>query len=234
MKKIFTIALLSITTTLFATTNNVPADFATIQAALNAASTGDTITVDPGTYNENLTWPTTQGIKLLSLGDSSNTIIDGGGTDRVLVFPSNSANDTTTVVRGFKLTNGFTTSWSGGSGAGLKITSSSPLIDQVAIVNNFANGDRVYGAAVGISGGSPVFRNTCVNYNSGNPTGGNYFYGGGVYMNSSANLLAENCEFSYNNMNNTSRAYGCGIYLTGSTITLNSCTLSFNHAISST
>ena len=58
---------------------NVPTDYTTIQAALTAANATDTVLVQPGTYTENIFWPETNGIKLISAGDSSNTIIDGGG-----------------------------------------------------------------------------------------------------------------------------------------------------------
>ena len=60
-------------------TINIPDDYTTIQAGLNAADSTDTVLVQPGTYYENIFWPETNGIKLISAGDSSNTIIDGGG-----------------------------------------------------------------------------------------------------------------------------------------------------------
>ena len=60
-----------------ATIINVPADYSAIQAALNAAQSGDTVLVQPGTYYENVILPDVNGIKLISAGDTSNTIIDG-------------------------------------------------------------------------------------------------------------------------------------------------------------
>ena len=73
MLKRLSLFLIAITTFSFAAfaTINVPNDFTTIQQALNSATTFDTITVSPGIYNENLIWPKTNGIHLISLGDSS-------------------------------------------------------------------------------------------------------------------------------------------------------------------
>ncbi|MFY9610213.1 MAG: right-handed parallel beta-helix repeat-containing protein [Blastocatellia bacterium] len=53
----------------------VPRDFATIQAAVNAASTGDTIKVAAGNYNENVVI-STSGLRLRS---SEGAVIDGAG-----------------------------------------------------------------------------------------------------------------------------------------------------------
>jgi len=63
-----------------ADTLQVPQQYPTIQAAVNAARNGDTIEVDAGTYPENVIVNKTVTIK----GDSSTTtIVDGGGNDMV-------------------------------------------------------------------------------------------------------------------------------------------------------
>jgi hypothetical protein len=85
------VALLAIPT-LSAATINVPADFGTIQAAINAASPGDTIKVAPGIYFEKVVI-NKSGITLLDAkagidprggarieGDPTETIIDGDST----------------------------------------------------------------------------------------------------------------------------------------------------------
>ncbi len=65
-------------------TINVPADYSTIQAALDASIDGDTISVAVGTYNENIT--ISKGIKLI--GEAVGSIIDGGGNDNAITINS--------------------------------------------------------------------------------------------------------------------------------------------------
>ena len=93
-------------------------DYRFIQPALDAAVSGDTVVVDPDTYYENLIWPAVNGIVLMSSGDSSNTIIDGSGSD-VITISSNIIDNTTKII-GFGLTN-----WSNSSHA-ISINQSSP------------------------------------------------------------------------------------------------------------
>ncbi len=78
-----------------ATTIYVPADQATIQAGINAAFSGDTVLVSPGTYIENLTIATS--ILLLSeQGDSVTIVRPADSTQSVLYAVS-----ATVTVQGF-------------------------------------------------------------------------------------------------------------------------------------
>lgn len=91
MMRHFTFALLAVATaqSAFAATLRVPQDHKTIQAAIDASSTGDTITVAPGKYPERIRLK--QRIILRSDGDDAKgtdglkraeaTIIDGGGKE---------------------------------------------------------------------------------------------------------------------------------------------------------
>lgn len=63
---------------------NVPADYPTIQAGINAAVNGDTVLVAPGTYSENVQMA--EGVSLIGSG-MENTIIDGGGAGDVVEAP---------------------------------------------------------------------------------------------------------------------------------------------------
>lgn len=100
-----TLALLMVSP-VFAVIHNVPADFGTIQAGLNAAASTDTVLVQPGTYVENINWPQVAGINLIAAGDTSNTIIDGDGTGRVITIMGGGFVDSTSVIEGFTIQNG--------------------------------------------------------------------------------------------------------------------------------
>jgi len=87
----------------FSATIAVPAQQPTIQAAIDAASNGDTITVAQGTYQENLDF-NGKAITLVSTNGAASTIIDGGSTNYVIYF--HTGETTATVVSGFTLVNG--------------------------------------------------------------------------------------------------------------------------------
>ena len=115
---------------------NIPTDYSTIQAGLTAAGTNDTVLVQPGTYTENIIWPETNGIKLISAGDSSNTIIDGGGISSVIYMnPQSATIDTTTLIQGFKITNGGNVS----EGGGILCIGASPQFKSLMILGNQAD-----------------------------------------------------------------------------------------------
>ena len=68
---------------LAATVLQVPQEYATIQAAINAAADGDSVRVSPGTYVEVLDF-LGKNIIVESTSGAPVTIIDGGGTDTVV------------------------------------------------------------------------------------------------------------------------------------------------------
>src|SRR5579859_344688 len=153
------------------TTINVPADQPTIQAAINAASNGDTVLVAPGTYVENLNF-NGKAITVTSSGGAALTVVDGNSAGTVVTFENNEGANS--VLNGFTLQNGLGTNsfpaW--GWGGGIFIYYASPTIS-----NNVIRGNRaVGGVGIEIQGGSAVIRDNTI---TGNTWGGSSCCGDG-------------------------------------------------------
>jgi parallel beta-helix repeat protein len=110
-----------------------------IQDCLNMCCTGDTVLVGPGTYYENIVWPDTQGIKLVSETGPASTVIDGDSAGRVIAIAR--PVDTTTQISGFTIQNGYTTN----PGGGIMVFNTSPLIaDNIITLNTAYSGGGIY------------------------------------------------------------------------------------------
>ena len=165
---LFTLALSAHSQTVI----NVPSDYSTIQIALNNAIEGDTVLVQPGTYYENIIWPATNNIKLISIGDSSNTIIDGSNLSSVISFISDNIINTTTIIKGFKVTNGGNVS----QGAGIAISKSGPTISNCWITRNISQQDGGGMFFSYCTESKPILKNTIINDNEA------LSRGGGIYI----------------------------------------------------
>lgn len=116
-----------------------PGGYPTIQQGLNATSTDDTVLVAAGTYYEHLIWPNTHGIDLISESGPNTTIIDGGGTGRVIVMETSIDIDSTTMINGFTIRNGYT-GYTGFHGGGILCSwDCSPRITNNIITDNRAH-----------------------------------------------------------------------------------------------
>jgi parallel beta-helix repeat protein len=118
-----------------------------IQAAINAAVSGETVNVGPGTYHEDITLKS--GVNVVGSGPSS-TILQGSGTNHVVT-----ANGVTGVrLAGFTITGAGTNC--GPYLDGLNLQSSTILVE-----NNLFTSNAI---AISISGGSPIIRNNIIQY----------------------------------------------------------------------
>jgi parallel beta-helix repeat protein len=198
---------------------NVPGSFATIQAAINASTNGDTVLVAPGTYFENINF---EG-KLITVQSSSGpatTIIDGGGVAPVANFSSGET--ATAVLQGFTLQHGSAPFAYGYEGAGVHINSASPTIQGNVITANVTCGD---GAGISVAFASPTIRDNTITGNS-KQTGCSGQNGGGIYVRGAASA-----QIIRNTITNNSTDFGGGISLFASgTPTLFDNTISNNSA----
>ncbi|MFH1998166.1 MAG: right-handed parallel beta-helix repeat-containing protein, partial [Planctomycetota bacterium] len=126
----------------------VPGDYAGIQEAIDASFPGDVITVQPGTYYENLDFKG-QPITLRSSAGPEQTVIHGGvgvsGNRPVVTFSFLEQSDT--VLDGFTITNGTGYSVVGSNqscGGGICCRSTRPLL-----MNNVVEGNSAtYGGGI--------------------------------------------------------------------------------------
>ena len=134
---------------LFSAEINVPADYSTIQAAIDAAGDGDIITVMPGRYYEKIDM-SGKDITLQSTDPSDPaiveaTIIDGNDSGSVIVCAS--GEDSNTVINCFTITNGSGTVIENNScGGGMYNNSSSPTLTNCTFSVDAANSRLVINA----------------------------------------------------------------------------------------
>jgi len=140
---------------------NVPVDYSSIQQAIDAASTGDTVLVAPGTYLENIDF-TGKTICVKSAMGPEVTVIDGGSPlipDFGSVVSFKNGEGTGSVLLGFTVTNGSGTRYVGGTdqGGGIYCHLSSPTISNNIIQTNKA----FYGGGIYCTG-APVIKNNII------------------------------------------------------------------------
>jgi len=134
------------------------ADFTSIQAAINAASPGDTIFVYNGTYYEH---PYVSKDDLTIVGENkNNTIIDGNGFGAVLrVYADN------VIIRGFRVQNGGW-GWFYSEGSGIYLGFSHVLTRFCNISDNIVSNCR-YGISLWRSRYNTIKGNTISDANQG-------------------------------------------------------------------
>lgn len=187
--------------------------FDEIQEALNVAISGSRILVRPGTYWENITFPSGKSLDLQSDADGNsatedfdpeNTIIDGSKQGSVITFymiPKSIQQ----VLNGFTVTNGAK------AGAGMNIQGASPEIGWNWIINNDTGSLSNYsGGGVLISGLAPIgppadvwLRNNLIR---GNKASGS---GGGVYCIADCDVLFHNNIIAKNHASSVAGGVYC-------------------------
>jgi len=116
---------------------NVPDEYDTIQAGIDAADTGDTVLVAPGTYmgegNKNLLCNSGEAIVLISEGGPEVTAIDCENDGTGIAFENGEGEDT--IFAGFTIENGFDE-----TGGGIFCYETAPTIENCIITGNDPHG----------------------------------------------------------------------------------------------
>ncbi|HEY3296567.1 MAG TPA: T9SS type A sorting domain-containing protein [bacterium] len=190
-----------------AATHHVPADFATIQAAIDASALHDTVLVAAGTYYENISF---RGHSIVLASEYllthnpaaiTATIINGSqpaNADTGTVVRIVSGEDSTTALIGFTITGGTGTPLADQQShlvyveaGGVMTDGTSPIIAHNYIVGNDAS--RVPAGVTSAGGGGircgfghPQLLNNVVARNTGR------YYGGGIVINLASAILRNN------------------------------------------
>jgi parallel beta-helix repeat protein len=159
--------------------------FATIQAAIDAAAPGDTVSVSPGVYHE-LIDNHSKAITIGSTGGPSMTTIDGGMAGTVVRLIANPGE--TPVLRGFTVRNGLGSFF----GGGVSTYGGPALIEHNVVTGNFS----CNGGGVEVSFSSATVRDNVISGNrpncTGGPGGGGIQIGGAGSATITGNLITGN------------------------------------------
>ncbi|MEW6609297.1 MAG: choice-of-anchor Q domain-containing protein, partial [bacterium] len=226
----------------------VPGSYTTIQSAIDAAITGDTVWVADGIYtgtgNKDLIW-SGKHITVRSINGAEYCIIDCQNSGRGFYF-FNTGQNTNDVIMGFTIKNGYVSgNWPYNCGAGIYCSFSSPSITNNIITgNNTSNG---FGGGIYYYQSSPSITNNIITRNTAAGGGGIYgdmssfpstitnniitgntsaWHGGGIecYKCSSSitnNIITGNTAYSYDEWGIYGDGGGIYCYQSSSSITNN-------------
>jgi len=155
---------------------SVPGDFATIQAAVNAAADGDVIEIAPGDWAEAIL-VTGKQLELVGTGDFASDVAIGGLDATALWIRQGS--DVT--LRNLEL--------SGSGNRGLRVSDSTALLEGVGVSGNQGN----TGAGASLSGATVTIRDSGFIANASNAGGGAIYASGSV-------IVIEDTSFVSNSM----------------------------------
>ena len=205
--------LLVLTSWVGATILQVPGQYPTIQAGINASSNGDTVMLAPGTY-------TGVGNRNVFIGSRTVTLKSSGGPD-VTMVDCQSLNrfawisNANVRIEGLTITNGSL----GYAGAIYCDNGSTGIVSCCNFVNNIAgSGGAIYGY------GSDVHFVNCT-FDGNRGTSGSSF-GGAMHIQYSPHMVIDNCTFV-----NNQAAYGSAISTDGSTTALTNCVFRNNNTV---
>jgi len=197
----------------------VPTAVPTIQAAIDLASAGDIILVEPGTYVEAINFKGKR-VAVRSVAGPKQTRIErpAGPSSPTVTF--NSGESRSAVLDGFTVANGTGVFYSAFPcncdgyqlGGGILITaSSSPSVSNCEIRENFCGTYFSRGGGIYIDSGEALITRCRIEHNQAN---GGYGRGGGVWIGGGSPTF-DDCVVRNNSVSSYWYGYGGGIWAQG-------------------
>jgi len=194
---------------------HVPGEYTTIQQAIDAAVDGDSVIVEPGTYEENVEFLGKQ-ISVRSSQGAEVTIIDGGNAGSVVRFIESETSNT--LLEGFTLSNGngcliSNSTYGGGIYLGERCQ---PVLKSVIVADNQAQ----YGAGIYAKAASPTLDHCIISRNITDT------WGAGIHCVNASDIKLIHCTISENESDHR----GGGISSLDSSLLILNCIISLNKA----
>ena len=180
--------------------NRVPYDYATIQAAINASTTGDVVCVGSGSYAENIDLDG-RAVTVEGTDGSDWTTIEGDGTGPVVTINSGEGLDT--VLSGFTITGG-----AAAAGAGVYVVSASPTLSNLYITGNTCSASTCRGTGLYLSVSNAVVDEVSASGNTATVT--SLASGIGAYF-GNTNATVTDSQFDGNMVTCAANVYGTGL-----------------------
>jgi hypothetical protein len=201
-----------------AATRHVPAEYLTIQSAIDDCNNGDTVIVAAGAYNERIDYSGKNIVVTSEHPDDpatvATTIIDAGGTGSAVTFTNGETQDA--LLTGFTITGGYGIDPFDERvfyGGGILCVESSPTITKNVIVNNRGPASAEpevisFGGGIGCFGSNAVITNNIIKNNAA-------YAGAGVMMSGGNVRVADNVIYG------NSAVVGGGAFMLGGLLSNN-------------
>ncbi|MBN1550651.1 hypothetical protein JW979_04240 [bacterium] len=198
---------------------NVPGDYPTIQAGIDAAVNGDTVLIADGTYSGSGNYDIDfkgKAIEVSSINGPGSCVVDCQEMGRGFMFQTSEAN--TSILMGLTVTNGSADNFGGGA---VFCNAASPLINNCRFIGNQSVG---YGGAIryldmGSGNWEMLYVVDCLFENNHTNNGG-----GGIAIDGSLNANILRCRL----VNNHASEFGGGICCWASTTYISDTIISGN------
>jgi len=185
----------------------VPAQWPTIQSAIDAARSGDSILVAPGVYRERIDFRG-RDLVLVSTHGPAQTVIDGDGVGPVVQMVAGESRNA--VLNGFTIRGGAHTLYAGG----VHIADASPTLRNNRIIDNLG-GRLGHGISLVRSANALIVGNQ-ISLNRSTPTGNGSGGGGGIGIRGAGTVEIRGNQISANRADRFSSGGGINLDDAGS------------------